>query len=58
MGPEGLPQAPFLGGHFLLEGDKRDVGTPGIEPLHEGPGSPLLSSCGPALGWNQECSKE
>lgn len=50
VGPEGLPQAPFLGGHFLLEGDERDVGTPGIELLHEGPGSPLLSSCGPALG--------
>lgn len=35
------------------------LGTPGTELLHKGPGSPLLlSSCGPALGWNQECSKE
>lgn len=31
---------------------------PGTELFHEGPGPPLISSCGPALGWNQECSKE
>lgn len=34
------------------------LGTPGTELLHEEPGSPVISSCGPALGWNQECSKE
>lgn len=34
------------------------LGIPGTELFQEGPGSPLISSCGPALGWNQECSKE
>lgn len=46
------------GGHLLLEGDVRGLGTPGTELFHAGPGSPSMCFCGPALGWNQECSKE
>lgn len=36
------------GAHFPPEGDGRGPGTPGTELFHVGPGSPLISSCGPA----------
>lgn len=43
---------------FFWKVTRRVLDVPGTELFHEGPGSPLISSCGPALGWNQECSKE
>lgn len=46
------------GGHFFLGGAERGLGHTCTELPHEGPGSLSISSCGPALGWNQECSKE
>lgn len=56
--PFGPPERKSLGDTFPPEGDERGLGTPGTELIHRGPGSPLISSCGPALGWIQECSKE